>query len=198
MTTDYLAEVWRHVNWIPEVVGRYEVSSLGRVRVAPTATGARLKPGRIRRTWTSSTTGYLQVTLHAPGRVVIWKTVHDLVCTAFHGPRPGPEYEVGHLDADRSNSEAANLTWQTPSENRLQSYQDGRAVTGNAGRLGEANAAAKLTAEDVRAIRAEFIAGRNGNAQALARRFNVTTTAIRAVATGKTWRHVGDAEEGAP
>ncbi len=43
--------------------------------------------------------------------------VHVLICTIFHGPRPGSGYEVNHIDGDRSNNRADNLEWVTHAEN---------------------------------------------------------------------------------
>lgn len=45
--------------------------------------------------------------------------IHVLVCTAFHGPKPSPEFEVRHLDGNRANNRAENLVWGTRSENAL-------------------------------------------------------------------------------
>lgn len=42
---------------------------------------------------------------------------HVIVCTAFHGPKPGTEYEVGHKDHDRSNNAPSNLHWITRKSN---------------------------------------------------------------------------------
>ncbi len=43
--------------------------------------------------------------------------VHILVCTAFHGPKPGPGYEVNHKNGMTSDNRASNLEWVTPQEN---------------------------------------------------------------------------------
>jgi len=44
-------------------------------------------------------------------------SVHILVCTAFHGPKPAPYYEVCHLNGNRSDNRAQNLAWGTPGDN---------------------------------------------------------------------------------
>lgn len=182
--------------WLPVVgfEGLYDVSSFGRVRRSLTARGPGSTPGRIRSLWTSSTTGYPETVLYLPPRIPYRRTVHSLAAEAFLGPCP-PGMEVLHGDGDRTNNVLGNLRYGTRSENHRQAYADGRAVAGNAGRLGEANAAAKLTADGVRAIRATFRPGRSGNAQELAARFNVSATLIRSVANRKIWRHVRDAEK---
>ncbi len=45
--------------------------------------------------------------------------VHQVVCTAFHGPRPGPNYIVDHKDTNRCNNRPENLRWFTRLENLL-------------------------------------------------------------------------------
>ena len=40
--------------------------------------------------------------------------VHYLVCYAFHGPPPGPEFDsVDHIDRVRHDNKASNLRWAT-------------------------------------------------------------------------------------
>ena len=45
--------------------------------------------------------------------------VHQVVCTAFHGPAPYPEMVVDHRDANRCNNRPENLRWVTRLENAL-------------------------------------------------------------------------------
>lgn len=56
--------------------------------------------------------GYLDVYLRGHGR----RSVHRLVCTAFHGPCP-PGHQVNHIDGNRVNARADNLEWVTPQRN---------------------------------------------------------------------------------
>ena len=55
--------------------------------------------------------------------------VHILVAEALVSPRPGPEYEVNHIDFDRKNNDFSNLEWMTHSENVRHSVLHGRHVT---------------------------------------------------------------------
>lgn len=43
--------------------------------------------------------------------------IHQLVCEAFHGPRPFPKAVVIHLDEDGTNNKESNLKWGTQKEN---------------------------------------------------------------------------------
>lgn len=45
------------------------------------------------------------------------RKVHQLVCEAFHGPKPFPEAVVIHLDEDGHNNRPENLKWGTQKEN---------------------------------------------------------------------------------
>jgi len=43
--------------------------------------------------------------------------VHQLVCAAFHGPKPFDKAVVIHLDEDGQNNRPENLKWGTQKEN---------------------------------------------------------------------------------
>ena len=45
--------------------------------------------------------------------------VHQVVCTAFHGPEPEPHMVVDHIDTNRCNNRPVNLRWLTRLENVL-------------------------------------------------------------------------------
>ncbi|MCH5325997.1 MAG: HNH endonuclease [Duncaniella sp.] len=45
--------------------------------------------------------------------------VHQVVCTAFHGPEPHPHMVVDHIDTNRCNNRPENLRWLTRLENAL-------------------------------------------------------------------------------
>lgn len=43
--------------------------------------------------------------------------VHRVVCSAFKGPCPSSNHEVGHIDDNRSNNKPSNLEWVTRQSN---------------------------------------------------------------------------------
>lgn len=45
------------------------------------------------------------------------RKVHQLVCEAFHGPKPFPDAVVIHIDEDALNNRPENLRWWTQKEN---------------------------------------------------------------------------------
>jgi len=65
---------------------------------------------------TTQKAGYCVVKVkHDDGRWVV-RSVHRLVCLAFH-PNPENKSDVNHIDADKSNNCSDNLEWATRQEN---------------------------------------------------------------------------------
>lgn len=96
-------EAWRDV---PEWEGRYQVSTLGRVRSV-----------RQRRlmTPTMNAGGYLVVSFHRDGKKTN-RLVHRMVAAAFLAPDP-TRPRVNHIDGQKPNNAAVNLEWCTDQEN---------------------------------------------------------------------------------
>lgn len=165
-----MKEEWRAV---VDHEGRYEVSSLGRVRSlpkrsVPVATIMNLHP---------DARGYLKAVL-SRGSADFHLRVHCMVLEAFVGPRP-PGMEGAHGDGDKSNNVLANLRWSTPAGN-----QADRDLHGTSNK-GERHGNAKLTDAIVREIRQSDESG-----AALARRLNVSQATVSLVRRRKIWAHV--------
>lgn len=84
----------------------YEVSNEGNVRNK--ITGKILKP-------TSNEKGYLRVGLYKDG-IRKYRSIHRLVARAFL-PNPNSEFEVDHIDKNRTNNNVDNLRWVSHQEN---------------------------------------------------------------------------------
>lgn len=69
--------------------------------------------------------GYVLVSL-CHNNVKVTKSVHRLVCMAFHGMPPTESAQVRHLDGNPSNNLPENLRWGTQSENWLDRIAHGR------------------------------------------------------------------------
>ena len=73
------------------------------------------RPSKWDNVWTFGTkdkrTGYM--TLSGVIRI------HQVVCSAFHGPEPEPHMVVDHIDTNRCNNRPENLRWFTRLENAL-------------------------------------------------------------------------------
>jgi len=107
-------EEWK---WIPGYEGKYDVSSMGRVRTYYASDG---RHGRSVRSTPQgfiapqpAHNGYLRVTL---GHRTSPQAVHRLMMLAFVGPLPEGQL-VRHLDGHPTNNVLGNLRYGTPVEN---------------------------------------------------------------------------------
>lgn len=115
--------------------------------------------------------------------------VHRLVLATFKGKQPEGN-QCRHLNGNRKDNRVENLEWGTPREN-----QADRKITGTDNR-GEKHPQHKLTKEQVLEIRRLGAEGNRkrrkidhgGNYAEIARKFNVSTTAICSVVLKKTWK----------
>jgi hypothetical protein len=160
-----MIEIWRAV---PGYEGLYKVSSTGKVQrigsLHPLKQGKNLQ-------------GRAQVTLSRDGVTVRYQ-VHRLMLEAFTGPCP-EGMECRHSDGDHTHNVIGNLAWGTHTENMQDKVKHGTHTSG------ETHPNAKLTEADVKAIRAS-----TGTYKAIASQYGVTTGAIQAVLTGRTWTHI--------
>ena len=168
-----MTEQWRVIEEYPS----YAVSSLGRVkRVVPDPKGRIRLDGMLKTTVTDK--GYAQVSMWRDGvqRSVV---VHQLVCKAFHGKAPTKKHIVAHGDGRRLNNSKGNLRWATYLENESDKKKHGTVA------CGERQGTAKLTANDVIAIRKDRRPQRQ-----IAKEYGVTQANISFVVLRKSWAHV--------
>lgn len=166
-----MSEIWKEVGGTD---GRYEVSTLGRVKSFRKKQPRILKP---QTTWN----GYLYVTLTTVTRR--HRYIHALVLEAFVGPRPRG-FQCCHNDGVRTNNHIENLRWGTPRENAHDRIAHGTTL------LGEESYNAKLTEEAVAQIRHMRRAGLSYRAISL--RARISTSEVVHVCKRNTWRHVPD------
>ncbi len=189
MASTIIPEEWREVVGFPE----YAVSSYGRIkRVIP---GKKNHACRVLKPW-SNNKGYLLVSL-CGAALKRKKQVSQMVCEAFHGPKPTPLHEVAHNDGDPGNNRKNNLRWATRKENMADCVKHGTQVNGarhftatNPEKIarGERHGHAILLEAQVKQIRATKKI--NGSGRALAEKFGVSPATICVIRNGKTWRHV--------
>lgn len=121
-----MAEIWKHVPSEPGVM----VSSEGRVLLqpcyGPLANGGyrfyETKPRRGCKSRSQADASHeywlIMVVRWEGGRKRPFpRKVHQLVCEAFHGPKPFPDAVVIHLDENALNNRPENLKWGTQKEN---------------------------------------------------------------------------------
>lgn len=177
-------EVWRP---IPGYDG-YEASNQGRIRSVPRIVRCLDAHGRIEwRTYSGkilspSTTsvGYPHVQIGKGNYDYSGEDVHKLVMLAFVGSRP-PDHEIAHYDGDRRNVHLSNLRYATYQQNYEDQVRHGRA------QRGEKHYNAKLTSDDVRAIRRS----KDTNAN-LSKKYGVSKTTVYEVRNYLKWRWLID------
>ena len=86
----------------------YEASEKGKLRRA--STRKVLRPAVCRQS------GYAKVTIYNDDGDLKTVSIHRAVCSAFHGA-PEPGWEVRHLDGNKRNCAAANMSWGTRRDN---------------------------------------------------------------------------------
>ncbi len=154
-------EEWRFLTVDP----RYEVSSYGRIR----------RGDRIRKT-NPTKHGYPAFVVSTSDGARLYY-VHHLVAEAFLGSRP-KGLQVAHNDGNKSNNHRWNLRYATPKENAADRKRHG---TWNDG---SQNGQAKLTDEQVEAIREQF---KTKSPSELAAEFGVSRSTIDRITKGQAW-----------
>lgn len=97
-------EIWKP---IPQFPG-YEASSEGRIRTTKTNTRCKDPDGILGVRYSDG--GRASLYLRRGGKAVGLLRA-AVVCAAFHGARPGPGFEVDHIDLDPSHDVPSNLRW---------------------------------------------------------------------------------------
>lgn len=113
-------EIWKV---IPGYSG-YEASSHGNIRNSHSSSLIRQKFSY------NDCKNYLSVGLYHDHEGYNTRYVHQLVCEAFHGPRPEKDpvkgnYVTNHIDGNKHNNRADNLEWVLHSDNMIHAMQIG-------------------------------------------------------------------------
>ena len=168
-----------HEEWwpVPGHEGRYEASSLGRVRSLRNAGHGYDRPRaepRILKDYTNSR-GYRVVRLGAAEPPI---GVHRLACLTFHGSPPSDQHTAAHRDGHKPNCRADNLRWATWEEQAAD-----RRLHGTLAR-GERQGLSKLTQAQIDAIRSQS----GGKTQTqLAAEYGVGQPHISSIIRGVVW-----------
>lgn len=142
--------------------------------------------------------GYKRVRLFSDARP-LRVSVHRLMALVFHGSPPSPASVVRHLDGNPQNNRAENLAWGTHAENSADMIRHGRSMAGprnwhaihpEAYPVGEAHYRAKITADDVRAIRAEAARDNGRGHRRLAAAYGITRKAVFNIIHRRSWKSV--------
>lgn len=160
-------EIWKPVGRL----GRFEVSTFGRVRFA---NSDKLK------SLTLARSGYVVVNLYASGISNV-RNVHSLVAEAFHGPRPAGCMVV-HLDTNRVNNHWDNLGYRPLGERRPA--------------IPSARSKTSYRLDLQQAIEIYRRANRGAATIDLAERFGISAPMVSDIKFGRKWRMAGHAAGG--
>ncbi|MEE8810522.1 NUMOD4 motif-containing HNH endonuclease [Lactimicrobium sp.] len=168
-------EIWKD---IPGYEGRYQASTLGRIRSLTrkvngknhytgkpflrTAKGQILRPGQFCKN------GHVSVVL---GNAACGSPVHQLIMKTFVGPCPDGT-EVLHKNGNPKDNRLCNLRYGTRTENILDVYRQGKRWR-------------KLNIEDVQQIRFGLTTGIKGSE--LAAMYQVSESCISSIKRGDTY-----------
>lgn len=161
-----MEEIWKDV---PSLDGHYQVSNLGNVR--------RIMCRAVKGCANSS--GYKQITSHAPGFGKKTRTIHSMIMEAFVAPRP-VGYHIAHYNGDRVDNRIENLRYASPKEN----IGDDRRRHDTLPK-GERNYKTKFKESDI----IHILKSQETNS-ALAKKYGVTNECISNIRRRKTWAHV--------
>lgn len=90
--------------------GNYEVTKCGKLRNRKTKYAFKLNP---------NSSGYVHVLVRNNKGKKGTVTLHYLICSTFHGPKPEKGYTVDHINRMRADNRSVNLRWATRSEQAL-------------------------------------------------------------------------------
>lgn len=138
------------------------------------------RQGRILKPWIAGR-GYEYVSVPTSATTKQNRTVHSLVCSAFHGARPEGAV-VAHGDGNPLNNRASNLRWATPAENAADRIAHGTGGGGKYSMPGEENPSSSLTWADV-----SFIRESDATPLELAEQFGISRSNIYKIKRGETW-----------
>lgn len=169
---------WRISPTFPD----YEVSDCGELRRSSAVAN---QPNRRLRGYIDAD-GYLKYGIRDKLGRKTTALSHRLVAEAFIGPAPSPLHQVAHSNGSRILNIPSNLRWALLSEN-----EEDRAIHGTRP-TGIRNPKARLTDDDVRAIRKRYreIKEARGKVSELDEQFGITRSQVIRIARGLAWSHV--------
>ncbi len=171
-------EIWKDIK---DYEGLYQISNMGRVRSLERQTSHGHKLIERILTPVNDKDGYLGIRISKDGTAKGFK-IHRLVANAFI-PNLENKPTVNHIDGNKKNNAVCNLEWATHSENARHAYNTGLQP------LKSMKGLQKLTIEQAEIIRTKYTPGsKKYGARALGRKYGVSSTTIRQVLKGKTYK----------
>lgn len=173
--------IWKD---IPGFDGFYQVSNTGLVRSTGGWCGtAKRRPAL--RSISLTRDGYEKVRLNCGG-VDVTRRIHRLVAEAFI-PNPDNKPTVNHIDGNKRNNNVSNLEWANRHEQLCHAYNHNL----KSPEAGVKNANAKLSAEQVREIRRDYVRqSKEYGTVALSKKYGVTNRVIGLIVRGLAYKDV--------
>jgi len=175
-------EIWADINGFENF---YQVSNQGNIRscdridcrskTAKIRQGCKLNP-------TPNSGGYLQVYLYRNGKKFVFR-MHTLVASTFLGKRP-ESLVINHKDGIKTNNFATNLEYCSQKQNAKHARDCGLWNP----LKGQSCYQSKLTDFDVVNIKNRL--ANSESCSKIAKDFNVGSTAIHEIRSGKNWKHI--------
>lgn len=111
--------------------------------------------------------------------------VHVIVARCFIGIRPNG-YQINHIDGNRLNNNVLNLEYCTASENINHAFKLGLIKPAK----GEKNGMAKISPQDVFAVRELYASGKRVSEIAIEYKGKMCRQNIGLIVNNKTWTHL--------
>lgn len=172
-----MKEEWKDIKGFE---GAYMISNTGKVLSLPRQ-GSRGQEPKLR-ALSLTHDGYVKVRLLANGKDSTAR-IHRLVAEAFL-PNPEGKETVNHKDGNKENNSVDNLEWADRHEKMFHAYDHGLKKP----MAGVNNYNAKLTAEQVEAIRKEYVRqSKEHGTVALGRKYGVNNATIGLIVRGVSY-----------
>lgn len=170
-------EVWKEIKGFE---GAYMISNMGKVMSLPRK-GTQVSVPKLR-ALSLNHDGYVKVRLIYKGKDETHR-VHRLVAEAFIPNHEGKE-TINHIDGNKENNCVDNLEWADRHEQMEHAYKNNLKKP----MKGENNPWSKLTAEQVEAIRKEYVPrSREFGTVALGRKYGVNNATIGLIVRGVSY-----------
>lgn len=172
-------EIWHNLVYQGERYEQFVISNIGRLK--------NIKTGTIYKQSINPDTGYKQVcvSLGSRSNKKLFK-IHRCVAESFIDNSENKPF-INHKDGNKINNKVDNLEWTTPKENTEHAIRTGLMEI----KRGSSNQLAKLTDEQVKYIRENYIPrDKEFGCNALCKRFNIGRTTFSEVVHYKTYTNV--------
>jgi hypothetical protein len=183
MNNEQIQEIWKDM---PDYVGLYQVSNLGRVRsldrmIGQKGGGKQFKSGRILRP-RNHPHGYVFISLYKDG-IANQVLIHRLVAIVFI-PNPSNLPEVNHKNFNKKDNFVENLEWMTTKDNTRHAFAAGKINTSK----GDNHFRSIVNSEKVIDMIKLFNSGIK--MCDIARKFQVSYPCVFGIVKRKNWKHV--------